>query len=124
MADEFDLSFSVIYDSNIGPAFPVALADVLVSQTTKKFVHHAPSIGVTEEALALGELSAPFGLFIGINRDDTNYLEIRSATGAANDIVKIPAGGFAVFFMGSDITAPYAIATTAACVLEYWLFAP
>ena len=54
------------------------------------------------------------------NLDPTNYLEIRMATGASNDHIRIPPGKTAgPFWFGSDVTAPYAIANTAVCMLEY-----
>lgn len=123
MANEFDLSFTLAYDNKLGTEFTIALANILRSQATKKFVHHYQNIGITEEALDLGELSS-LGWCVAINWDETNYLELRSATGASNDIIRVDPLAFAVFRWGSDVTAPFAIANTATCNLEYWIFAP
>lgn len=125
MANEFDLSFSVEYDSKLGSnaAFTVALANILRTQSTKKYVRHLQAIGITEEALDLGELSS-LGWCVAMNLDETNYLELRSATGASNDIIRIDPLCFAVFRWGSDVTAPFAIANTAACNLDYIIWAP
>lgn len=83
-----------------------------------KFTHHVQSIGTSEEAIDLGEITT-LGWVMLVNRDNTNYVEVRSGAGASNDIIKLPAkGGFAVFHFGSDITAPFAIANTAACLVE------
>ena len=83
-----------------------------------RYTKNNQSIGTTEEAIQLGEVGT-LGYAIFINRDETNYLEIRSASGAGNDIIKLKAGELAMFRFGSDVTAPYAIANTSACVLEY-----
>lgn len=119
MANEFVLNGSVAYDDSEGTEFALEIVDKLASITTKKFVHHKQNVGTTEEALDLGELTVAGGLAICINRDSTNYVELRSATGASNDVIKILAGEFAIFRWGSDVTAPYAIANTAAVQLEY-----
>lgn len=53
-----------------------------------------------------------------INRDSTNFLTLKTGTGGTV-MIKIPPGKFALFHFGSGVTAPYAIADTAACQLEY-----
>jgi hypothetical protein len=122
VASEFTLGASLAYEDDEGTDISEILADIVDSITTKKFIHAKPEIGLSEEALALGEVTA-LGWALFINRDETNYLEIRSASGAGNDIIKIKPGKFALFHFGSDVTAPYAVANTAACKLEYWIFA-
>lgn len=88
-------------------------------QTTGKFQKHVQSIGTSEEAIDLGEVSS-LGYIIAINLDNTNYVEIRLGTGASNDCIKLPAkGGVALFHAGSDMSAPYAIANTAACLVAF-----
>ena len=125
MANEFDMSFSINYDSKIGPEFTVALANILRTQSDKRHVHHLMSVATAEEAIPLGELTAPFGLFVAVNWDETNYVEVRlPGTGAGNDTNKIPPLCFLITWMGSDVSAPYIIANTAACKVEYWLWMP
>lgn len=73
-------------------------------------------IGTSEEALAFSaDIATPGYLFVK-NMDATNYVEIRNATGAASTI-KLKAGEFALFRISG--TAPYAIANTAACRIEF-----
>jgi hypothetical protein len=117
MANELTLSGSLAYADSEGSDLSLALSEILASVATKKFVHHKQNIPTSEEALDLGELTA-LGWGIFINRDETNFVEIRVGTGG-NDFVKIPPGKFALFHFGSDVTAPFAIADTAACQLEY-----
>ena len=91
------------------------------SVTGSTYFHNAPSIGITEEALALGDITAAKAFYLFYNTDDTNYVEIRSATGASNDVIYLPPKFPTIGHFGTDITAPFAIANTAACVIEYWL---
>jgi len=120
MANEITISGSITFNETDETAAVTALN---ASMTGTRFTHNRQSIGTTEEALALGELSgASFGWFWAKNLDSTNYLEIRSGTGASNDIIKLKAGEFCLFRFGSDVTAPYAIANTAACLLEFRIY--
>lgn len=123
MSNEFTISASVGYDDSEGTEFAVAVADVLRSITSKLFVRHKQSIGTSEEALNIGDLSS-LGWAFFVNRDEVNYVEIRSATGADNDIIRIDPLCPALFRFGSDVTAPFAIANTAAVQLEYTIWAP
>jgi len=124
MPNEFTLTGILDYSDSEGTKFALSVLEKKISITTKKFIHAKPSIGTSEEALDLGELSGALGMCIAINWDSTNYCEIRMATGAANDHIRLNAGEFAIFRFGSDVTAPFAIANTAAVQLEYAIFAP
>lgn len=73
-------------------------------------------IGTSEEAVVLGDASVG-GYFMAVNRDATNYVEIRPGSGLA-DLVKLLPGDVCLFRLASDCT-PYAIANTAACELDY-----
>jgi hypothetical protein len=85
------------------------------------FIHHTQSIGTSEEALVMsGDVTVP-GWAVFFNHDDTNFVEIRPATGVA-DLVTVPPQGPALFKFASDATAPFAIADTATCDLEYLIF--
>lgn len=126
MANEFTFAASITYEDSEGTEITIALpANVQKSITTKKFIHAKQAIGTSEEAIQLGEVSgATLGYFIFLNLDTSNYLEIRSGTGASNDILRLDSTyGFAVGRWGSDVTAPYAIANTAACQMEYIIWA-
>ena len=119
MSQEVKIHFALEYADSNGARALLDLAENFASVTTKKYIRMTQSIGTTEEALDLGELGTSIGWSAFVNRDVTNYLELRSATGASNDIIKIPAGMGCLFHWGSDVTAPFAIANTAACILEF-----
>ena len=83
----------------------------------KKFSWQKMNVGTSEEAVALGEATAP-GWAIFINRDTTNFIELRVATGGAK-FAKLKAGECCLLRLGSGAQVPYAIADTAACQMEY-----
>lgn len=91
---------------------------VLLTLTGSKWLHHRQAIGNSEEALVLGEATGGGGMFIGINRDSTNSIHIRQATGAAN-FCTIGPGEVAVFRWSTATTAPFAISSASTPELEY-----
>jgi hypothetical protein len=119
MADEVTVNGSLEYEDAEDSELSLGLANATFDVSTKKFIHHKMAVGTSEEAIPLGEVTS-LGWAIFKNLDDENYLEIRSATGAGNDIIKLPPLSSAgPFHFGSDVSAPFAIANTAACQMEY-----
>jgi hypothetical protein len=120
MANELTASGSLVFDDG-DTVVSLDVSEFLVTLTTVRFTRVRQQVGTSEEAINLGEVAgASLGWMIAINRDTTNYVELRSATGAGNDVVKLPAGnGFAIFHWGSDVSAPFAIANTAACWVDF-----
>lgn len=122
MADEFTISVSVEYDDGESTSFVAGVTDHQENISSKKFIHGKVSVGTSEEAFSLGEVTTAGGFYVIKNLDYTNYVEARSASGAGNDIGKILPGGIMVGRWGSDVSAPYVIADTAACQVEYWFW--
>ncbi len=89
------------------------VVDLFVSPSSLKPVKLIQSIGITEEAITLPEGGAP-GYAAFINRDDTNFINIKVGTAGAI-FAKLLPGEFAVLRLGSGAQAPFAIADTAAC---------
>lgn len=115
MADELTISASLAFlKGSFADDLSVSGLQFTVSGT--KFIHNIQSVGfAAEEAILLGDVATP-GFAIFINRDATNFVTIRGATGLAGTI-KLKAGEPAMFrFSG---TAPFIIADTAACNVEY-----
>jgi len=116
MANELTLSASVKFlksDTNVD----FAKAGVLLDVAGGDYVKRTQTVGTSEEALGLGDLTTP-GYMLIYNSDSTNYVKIRSGTGAG-DLIRVPAGGIALFYC--EATAPYIIANTASVVVEYLL---
>lgn len=95
------------------------ITDLLATVATKKYIKNKQNIGITEEAINLGELTG-LGWALFINRDDTNFIELRVSTGGAK-FAKLKPGEFALMRLGTGAQSPYAIADTAACQMEYFL---
>ena len=122
MANENTVTIAHNYADENGVAFANhGKADFVSDCATLTPKHLVQSVATTEAALNLGGITAAGALLIGVNRDDTNYMEIRTGTGASNDAVKVLAGEACCFRFGSDITAPFVIANTAAVIFEYRL---
>lgn len=107
------------YEDSESASESMTLSDILATVSTKKYIKAKQSIGITEEAIQLGEVTAP-GWVLFINRDATNFVELRVATSGAK-FAKLKAGEFAFLRLGSGAQVPYAIADTAAVQLEYFL---
>ena len=119
MSNEITVSFSLAVSKG-GTSESLALAETLFSMTGTNMTRFRQEIGITEEAITMCvDIGTP-GWFAAINRDATNFIEIRAGTGAA-DLVRLNAGEGCCFRLAADATAPFAIADTAACELEVLL---
>ncbi len=117
MANELTLTAALEYADSEGANIGLMVRDLIVSVATKKYVLMKQNIGIVEEALKLGEITS-LGFVLFVNRDITNFVELRVAT-SGTKFCKMLAGEPALLRFGSGITAPFAIADTAACQLEY-----
>ena len=118
MANEITVSLRLGYKKD-GTDETMSVTDLKFDVTGKRFIHNRSSVGATEEALDIGDISTG-GWFFGINHDPTNFVEIRDATGTGN-LVKCKPGEPCCFRMSDDASAPFVIADTAACDFEYLL---
>jgi hypothetical protein len=118
MADELTVSALFAYAKG-GVSLELNIKDLSIDVTGTVLEHQVQNIGTTEEALDIGATGAG-GYCIMVNRDTTNFVSIRQATGAA-DLIRLKAGEVAMFRLDDDATAPFAIADTAACDLEFML---
>lgn len=117
MASELTLSFSMAYDDGVSDPESLSIAELFQDVTTKVTARGQQSIGITDTAINLGSVAA-LGYMVLINRDTTNYVDVKVAA-AGTIIARLrPSGGFCIFLVGSGITAPVAIANTAACVID------
>ena len=117
MAQEITLNASLAYEDSEGTDPTMQVVDLIANVATKKLIRAKQSIGITEEAIVLGEVTSPaWAMFI--NRDETNFINLKVATSGAI-FAKLLPGKFALLPLGSGAQAPFAIADTAACQLEY-----
>jgi len=115
LASEINVSARLsFYKSGAGSGLESAGAFTL---TGTKYQEGRQSVGTSQEALNLGDVAAGGWCFI-INRDATNYVKVRPATGAT-DLIRIKAGEFALFRLDAGAAAPFVIADTAAVEIQY-----
>lgn len=119
MSNEISLAAALQYAdtelASIGLLLPVGLQK---SVATKRYIYDKMSVPITEVVIPLGSVTS-LGYYLFINRDPTNFIELRVATSGVKfarlDAVNGPAFGK----FGSGITAPFAIADTGSCQMEY-----
>jgi hypothetical protein len=118
MAGELKLTIKLDYDKgSVDLDFPSTEFSVDVTST---LAHHGvQNIGTSEEAIELGGVAAG-GYVLMVNRDATNYVEIREGTGIA-DLVRILPGEPALFRLTDTATAPFAVANSAGCDVEVFV---
>lgn len=119
MADELTLDATLRYEDADDDQVIVQVNGFLSSIASLQYTKAKQSIGTSEEAIVLGGVTTP-KWFIAVNRDETNYVELKVATSGAI-FAKLLPGEFCFLPLGSGAQAPYAIANTAACILEYFV---
>lgn len=117
MADELTVNISVAYEDSEGTQVMMEALNQIIDVTTKRVIHIKHNVGTTEEAMDLGDISS-LGAICVRNRDGTNFVQVRASTGGTA-IVKALAGECWAWRCGSGVTAPFIIADTAACQVEY-----
>jgi hypothetical protein len=117
MSDELKVTAELTLSKD-GTALSVSFKGVTVDVTGSNIIHNRQDVATSEEAMLLGD-TATGGYLIGVNRDATNYMEIRPNTGVA-DLVKLKPGEVCLFRTAAD-AVPYLIANTAPVEFEYWL---
>lgn len=112
MANELEITGIAKYNKN-GIKSELSLSS-RVNITGSKTVELIQTVGVSEEALLLGDIAGLSAGYVLIeNLDDTNYVSIRPAAGEP-DLIKIQAGKFAGPFELAA-SAPYIVADTDTC---------
>lgn len=122
MAGEVTSSVSIAYNDGLQNG-NLGVVSRLLTSAGKRFTKLVQNVGITPEAIQLGEITAP-GAFIFINLDDVNFIEILDATGG-DVVAKLKpdtlgdgtGGWFAGDCAGSDMQAPFAQADTDPCRL-------
>ena len=116
MANELTISGSIKFAKG-AKSVSLAKSGVQLDVAGDNYIQKTQSIGTSEEAIDLGDITIP-GYAFFVNLDSTNFVSLRDATGA-DDMIDIPPGGIALFKFHAGATAPYAIADTAAVEIEY-----
>ena len=120
MSATLKVTGSLSYEDSENAEESLVPADFSLAVATLKYTKYKQNIGTAEEAVELGEITSP-GYAVFINRDATNFIELRVSTGGAKFAKLKPNGGFAIVYLGSGAQVPYAIADTAACQMEVFV---
>jgi hypothetical protein len=116
MANELTISASLEYSDDVDVEASASITELLRTLTTKKVLKTKQSVGTSEEALIIGDISTRAWCML-INRDPTNFINVKVATGGAI-FAKLLAGEFCLLRLGSGAQSPFVIADTASCELE------
>lgn len=117
MAAEIKVSISLVARKG-GTVAGLDAGTISVTMTGSNILQNRQTVGTSEEALLLGDVPAG-GWFIGINRDSSNYIRIRGASGQT-PLARCRFGEPACFRIDAGAT-PTVQADTANCELEYVL---
>lgn len=121
MAAEITVAALLEYDNGIVDVNGPLVNGIRFDISGSKYVKTLQQIGITEEALQLGETSGSLGWALIKNIDNTNYVELKTGTGGIVFAKLPPKGGIALLHFGSGVTAPFAIANSAACLVEIFI---
>ncbi len=119
MAGEILADIKIAYEDSEGTSILMAALAQVVDVTTKRVIQVKHNVGIAEEALILGDVTS-LGVIVLRNWDTVNFVELRVGTGGTK-CAKWKASECWAFRFGSGVTAPYLIADTAACQVEYLL---
>lgn len=125
-ANEVTVNASIEYDDGVEDESD-SVIDMVLTSAGKRYTKHVQTIGTSEEALDLGDITS-VGAIIIQNMDETNYVEIKDGTGGTiiaylkPDTTGDKKGGVMMMSRaGSGFQAPWAIANTAACKIRIFL---
>lgn len=102
-------------------AITQTLISKTIAQTDDEAMYSGQAIGTSWEAVTIhADITTP-GFVVVHNLDATNFVELDVEATGANPVVKLKAGEWAMFRLAT--TTLYAQADTAACDIEYWVWA-
>lgn len=96
----------------------LSLTGLLATMAGADYIKSTQLVTTSEAALNIPAAIGTPGYIFMVNRDATNFIKVRAASGAA-DLIKIHPGKFALFELAA--ASPYVIADTASCQIEYLL---
>ena len=115
MANEITITLQTLLN-NGGLSDNHSSGSIAVDQASAKMLRNVQTIGTTEEALVLGDITTP-GYCVFVNLDSTNFVEI-GVSGSM--FLKLKPGEQDVCRLTT--TAPFAKADTAAVELFYIMY--
>lgn len=120
------MSASLSYEDTENSTGDLSIENVIKSVVTKKITRLKQNVAIAEEAVQLGDVTAP-GYALFVNRDQTNIINLKVATGGAIFATLDPdsnldgKGGFAFLKLGSGAQVPFCIALVATCQMDIFI---
>lgn len=96
-----------------------SVVDFLATMSGTAFASSTVTVATSATAIPLGSIVTP-GWFWAKNLDATNFVRLMNGSGGAAVAKLLP--GEPCVFRWDSLAAPYALADTAACLLDYLLF--
>ena len=84
MSDELTVRTSLTFEKG-GTTVSLTFGPTDIDVSGSNALHNRQNVGTSEEALLLGDVAAG-GFLSGVNRDATNYLEIRPGSGESGQL--------------------------------------
>lgn len=120
MALEGQVSCALQFTDSLGNVESLSVGPKTFSPATLRWSKTIrQSIATSETTIQLGAVTSPEYLLI-VNRDATNYVEVKVAASGAI-FAKLKPGYACLVPLGSGAQAPVAIANTAACLVDVFV---
>jgi hypothetical protein len=116
MSLEVVLRGGLAYQDSNGVGLELFAEALQFSVTTKVAFRGQQSIATSETPIELGSVAAVGWVFLK-NLDGTNFVTVKTAA-SGTVFAKLPPGGICLLYLGSGVTAPVAVADTAAVLLD------
>ena len=110
-------AFTLAYTKANTGSTTVTVPALSITVTGGGYMDNVQSIGTTEEAILLGDITAGGWYFVQ-NLDATNFVSLRQGTATAN-MIQLLAGEWCLFRMSPSTAAPFAIADTGAVLTRF-----
>ena len=121
MSQEITLTASLSAFKTSVMSAPVSrfITGFLFDMNANFWIEGVISVATTATAIPLGQVTQPHWCYCK-NLDGTNFIRIMNGSAGAK-VIKLKTVEMA-FFPWDDTATPYAIADTAACLMEYVIF--
>lgn len=119
------LNCSGVYTGADGRAVNLEVLNLIRTLTTKKVFRTIQTVGLTPEALLLGDVVTR-GFLILVNAEDasaTSYIEVLSSTGGVIVGKMFATEPYGPVRLGSGMQSPFVVATVSECEMEIFLCA-
>lgn len=120
MAGELTFSLFMKFNPGLVIAQQQSSGTITADVTGNEYTRMTQNIGTSAEAVVQGSVGTP-GYILVHNLDTTNFVELGYDDTGFKPTVKVPASGWAFFYVSAAAATLQAKADTGACDIEYFL---